>query len=679
MAVSFGNIQTIVDYGPSTTITNSITLVTGVRPVMIVAGNGHTASDAITSITWNGVALTKVQVQAPTGSNDRYIYIFVLVNPDSGTHNLVINNSTSAYFFGYVAVYNGCAEVQPGTSGKSTSTAATTFTETLTIANSGSWIVGWAHHWNGNLAAGVGTTLRTAAAVTGLGDSNGPVNVGSSSIQFTGSSETWMGVYLSLLPIEQIKKINGVYMGSQEIASTRFVDANAKIYYRFEDNVTDTTGNYNGTATDISYVTGKFGKGASFNGTSSKVVTNYATNLTTFSFSMWINFDASATGGNTILSKAGQNAANTDDFPVIIRAWDRNIYFNLAAPGDYTADYSYQSGALSTGTWYHIAMVYVGASYVKTFINGVEVNSATIAWSIGTNTRNWTLGAMTNNGAGEYNFDGIIDDFLLTDDALTSDEIYSLYKTGVKKLNGVVNLNPELESTSLRGDANLVGYWKFEGNSTDETANNNDGTDTGITYGTAYGKMGQGAVTNTNPSGILIPATAWGTIGTGDFAISLWIKPNAPAAGCYPALFVSSKTASPFQGPTAFFDPLNVNGLGNCIIFRVTGSNNVVISSPSASSLYGIWTHIVFTRASGVCYVYYNNTQVKSFADTTNIGAADYFYILSRANSAAQSFSGGANTCSGDDFAIFSRALTAQEISNLYNTNIKKYNQISNV
>jgi hypothetical protein len=61
-------------------------------------------------------------------------------------------------------------------------------------------LIGWAHHWNGDLAAGTDTTLRTAAAVTGLGDSNAGLATGSRSIQFTGTSETWMGVYLSLAP-----------------------------------------------------------------------------------------------------------------------------------------------------------------------------------------------------------------------------------------------------------------------------------------------------------------------------------------------------------------------------------------------------------------------------------------------------------------------------------------------
>ena len=49
----------------------------------------------------------------------------------------------------------------------------------------------------------------------------------------------------------------------------------------------------------------------------------------------------------------------------------------------------------------------------------------------------------------------------------------------------------QLADTSLFSDANLVSYYKLEGNSNDSKGSNN-GTDTSVDYGTAYGKFGQG-------------------------------------------------------------------------------------------------------------------------------------------------------------------------------------------
>lgn len=201
MAISFNNAQTLSTTGPGTTITNTINIgTTNSKSVLVVGGIGHTASDAITSVTWNGVAMTKVQVQAPTGANDRHLYIFILVAPATGTHDLVVNNSSSVYFFGYVSVYDGCAAAQPDNSGKSTKTASTSYDLTLTLNSDNCWLVGVADHYDGNIAAGTGTSLRTATAVTGIGDSNSALAAGSRSIQFTGSNQTWTGVFLSLKP-----------------------------------------------------------------------------------------------------------------------------------------------------------------------------------------------------------------------------------------------------------------------------------------------------------------------------------------------------------------------------------------------------------------------------------------------------------------------------------------------
>src|SRR5574343_1236915 len=125
MAISFQSIHSLGS-GPGTAITTSVNIGTpSSNSIMVVYGSGHTASDAITSITWNGVALTKVQVQAPAYSNDRYIYLYILLNPDTGTHDLVVNNSSSVFFFGGIAIYSGCLQSgQPDNSDKSTSNTA---------------------------------------------------------------------------------------------------------------------------------------------------------------------------------------------------------------------------------------------------------------------------------------------------------------------------------------------------------------------------------------------------------------------------------------------------------------------------------------------------------------------------------------------------------------------------
>ncbi len=61
----------------------------------------------------------------------------------------------------------------------------------------------------------------------------------------------------------------------------------------------------------------------------------------------------------------------------------------------------------------------------------------------------------------------------------------------------------ELFTYPLFLDANLVAYWRMEGNSNDSKGSNN-GTDSNITYSNANGRFGQGAAFNGTTSSILL-------------------------------------------------------------------------------------------------------------------------------------------------------------------------------
>ncbi len=52
---------------------------------------------------------------------------------------------------------------------------------------------------------------------------------------------------------------------------------------------------------------------------------------------------------------------------------------------------------------------------------------------------------------------------------------------------------PELAKTIIKDNTNLKVYFKFEGDATDSSGSGNNGTASGITYNTSYGKFAQGA------------------------------------------------------------------------------------------------------------------------------------------------------------------------------------------
>jgi len=84
--------------------------------------------------------------------------------------------------------------------------------------------------------------------------------------------------------------------------------------YQLDGNADDLTGNYDGTASNVTYATGKFGQAAVFNGSSSGIslgALNQFSN-TTVSFSLWFNSTSVST--TAILLGSNQNAIFAGEF-----------------------------------------------------------------------------------------------------------------------------------------------------------------------------------------------------------------------------------------------------------------------------------------------------------------------------------------------------------------------------
>jgi hypothetical protein len=135
----------------------------------------------------------------------------------------------------------------------------------------------------------------------------------------------------------------------------------AKAVYKFQDNANDVTGNYNGTASNVSYVTGKFGKAADFNGTNSAFTfsnTIYDHN-SDHSISFWLNPDTYASDEMIYWGEDDNIRWNSDGTIVYKR-------YSLAN-GNRRCD---STTVLSAGTWYHIVATYSTSSGMALYING---------------------------------------------------------------------------------------------------------------------------------------------------------------------------------------------------------------------------------------------------------------------------------------------------------------------
>src|ERR1041385_2767981 len=81
---------------------------------------------------------------------------------------------------------------------------------------------------------------------------------------------------------------------------------------------------------------------------------------------------------------------------------------------------------LSTGVWYHVALVYDGSA-LRGYVNGVQDGSLSVTGSVGTSSNSTRIGI---NPSGSAKFRGAIDELTLYNQALTAAEVLELYQGG---------------------------------------------------------------------------------------------------------------------------------------------------------------------------------------------------------------------------------------------------------
>lgn len=141
----------------------------------------------------------------------------------------------------------------------------------------------------------------------------------------------------------------------------------------------------------------------------------------------------------------------------------------------------------------------------------------------------------------------------------------------------------------------LSAYYKLDGNPNVSFGSNNGTNGGGVTYGP--GIINQGGVFNGSNAYVTIPASTDFYFGTGDFGVSVWFKRNTLTSG-----FILGATNS--SGST----------LSSSITMRMNPSNILQIDIFSGLSYIEIfdtspitdtnWHNVVFTRSSGVFYLY---------------------------------------------------------------------------
>ena len=269
-------------------------------------------------------------------------------------------------------------------------------------------------------------------------------------------------------------------------------------------------------------------------------------------------------------------------------------------------------------------------------------------------------------------FYGNIDDVAIYSRAFTFDEMESLLKTGVKKLNGLYNISQELFNSPLIADTTLKAYYRFSSGALTTDSSGEGKTLTAISDPAedASGKFGGGCAFDGNDAYYVDNDADLAP--TGSFSLGGWVKTTTLATR--KSIITKGSTVPEYSFGLEILD----NNQASFTVWQVGGGNHLAIYGLGKTIVDGTYHFVVgtYNHAAQTSKLYVDAVLVGT--DDTPTGtwhtAVNRFEIGGRAD--------GANYFVGSMDDIFfenAKELSATEISNLYNTNIKKYMGVSNV
>ncbi len=436
-------------------------------------------------------------------------------------------------------------------------------------------------------------------------------------------------------------------------------------YWSFNEGAGNITHDFSGNSntgtllgtTLPTWISGKRAGALSFDG-SSGYITGSGTNLTNLgaganvTISAWVK-PLSVSGTQTIFNKGASGVCF--NYGLVL------VGGNLRARNS-NSDYSVSSTNLSANIWQHITIVFSGST-VTGYVNASSTGSSAQGTSNCADT-NWSIGRRAYNSSLEY-FGGGIDDLRIYNRALSAADIQTLYNAGaVKRI--------------VPNKLGLVGYWSMdEGGGSiahDFSGNQNGGTLLGTSLPT-WGSGKRNTALNFTFAGssyLNIPNSSSLNFGSGDLTVSGWIKPS----------FLNDAGGVVYKGATTF----NTNGSGWEVRERSSGTKRIEfclnagsgtcnrISNTNLGSLIpNTWYFFAYTyvRSTGNVQAYLNNAPPISGTNTTSTYTDSYPLQIGTAEN-------GSIDGAIDDIKVYNRALSAAEVTGLYQSGEVKINAPQN-
>ncbi len=403
---------------------------------------------------------------------------------------------------------------------------------------------------------------------------------------------------------------------------------------------------------------GKFGAAFYGNGSNSKITfdTNFP-QQTSFTISFWLN-SSQYNDDHTIFQFEGDStSSNSNRIGLAASGTEFGFYpHNSSGGAGRTTISTSDSSALYNGSWHHVALVIDGTSNTDAtmYIDGVSKTLTT--YESYTTTMRMTgdmrIGGRKDDSAGEF-MEGKLDQLRVFQKALTSSEVSTLY---AETASTVESLDPLSEDTTdtlqVLGDSSCIATYRFENDETDLSGSYN-GTGTEIQY--AAGRYGQAASFNGSSSDVTISSLSSMFGSKTTFSVSLWFKTTATGNR---ALF-DDYTAQNYNLQLYLF-----NGNLNATVRFGNNDGNMTTSSSTYND--GNWHHVVVTSNQTTYYTYVDGSQIRTWSapPQTYSGGSPTPTIGAAAGGTANFFDGEI-----DQVRIFNKALSASEVTTLYNEN----------
>jgi len=297
----------------------------------------------------------------------------------------------------------------------------------------GSYYVGASGASGGSGGGGNGTGWNSGVSPEVPNGTNGTYNLGGGG---GGAMSGGSGIVILRYPTADVSSY-AVTGTLDTVADTAYPVAN-KAYYKLNGDALDSSGNgYNGTASNITYATGRFGEAAVFNGTNSSInlgATNqFASNQVSISF--WVK-PVSVTTSQVLFGNGNGGSFADGDNDIFLRS-DGYIGYELGQSSSvYEAKYS-TTTKLIANTWSHIALTYdssLGTNITKVYVNGVQQSLSPTYAAGGTFSGNIFIGTLDYN-IGKRNLAGLllngsIDQVRIFNSLISAANVTALYNEG---------------------------------------------------------------------------------------------------------------------------------------------------------------------------------------------------------------------------------------------------------